>query len=112
MGTSIIFINNLPFGIRLGRSQETLPPTGVNKGHVDKLGCLGNQCHLDSMALEVADRMSAKTMGEAAAVVYAAIRELIFRHGSALAQVEKSCSPINTTVMASQGVGVGHDCLD
>src|ERR671919_3003806 len=65
----------LAFGIRLGRSQEALPPSGVNKGHVDKLGCLGNQCHLDSMALEVAERMSAKTMAEAAAVVYAAIRE-------------------------------------
>jgi hypothetical protein len=106
------FINNLPFGIRLGRSQKTLSPSGVDKSHIGKLGCLGNQYHLDSMALEVAERMSAKTMGERTAVVYAAIWELILGHGSALAQVEKPRSPINTTVMAGQGVGVGPDGLD
>src|SRR5918992_5187920 len=36
----------LSFGIRLGRSQEAHPPSGVDKSYVDKLGCLGDQCHL------------------------------------------------------------------
>src|SRR5918996_5316561 len=112
MGTSIIFISNLPFGIRLGRSQETLLPTGVDKSHIDKLGSLRNQCHLDPVALEVAERMSAKTMGEAAAVVCAAIWELILGHGSALAQVEKSRGPIDSAVMTGHGVAVGHDGLN
>jgi hypothetical protein len=64
------------------------------------------------MALEVADRMSAKTMAEAPAMICAAIRKLVLGHGSTLAQVEKSRSPIDSAGVTSHGVGVGHDGLD